>query len=73
YSVKELNLSAFNHCSNQLCVYINNDIPPIVSTESPIIQKKLDCKFYVPIGSVEVYKNADGWKEYADQIFGFSF
>lgn len=69
-SVKELDLGAFNYCSNQLCVYINNDIPPIVSTVPSI---KLDCKFYVPMGSVDVYKNAYGWEEYSDQIFGFSF
>ena len=28
---------------------------------------------YVPMESVEAYKAADGWKEYADQIFGYDF
>ena len=30
-------------------------------------------KFYVPHESVEAYKAADGWKEYADQISGYDF
>lgn len=30
-------------------------------------------KIYVPIGSVEAYKNAPGWEEYADQIIGYDF
>ncbi len=30
-------------------------------------------KFYVPHKSVEAYKAADGWKEYADQISGYDF
>ena len=28
---------------------------------------------YVPYESVDAYKNADGWKEYADQIKGYDF
>lgn len=69
-SVKELDLDAFSYCSNQLCVYINNNTPPVVLSLPSV---KLDCRFYVPMEFVDVYKNADNWKEYADQIFGFSF
>ena len=28
---------------------------------------------YVPITCVNDYKNADGWKEYADHIVGYDF
>ena len=28
---------------------------------------------YVPASSVEAYKSADGWKDYADKIVGYTF
>ena len=28
---------------------------------------------YVPVESVDAYKNADGWKEYANDIVGYDF
>lgn len=31
------------------------------------------AKIYVPTKSVNAYKTADGWEEYADQIFGYDF
>ncbi len=30
-------------------------------------------KIYVPTASVNAYKNADGWKEYASDIVNFNF
>ena len=27
-----------------------------------------DCPIYVPAGSVDVYKDAEGWSEYASRI-----
>lgn len=38
---------------------------PYILYESPTI--------YVPITCVDDYKNADGWKEYADHIVGYDF
>ena len=32
-----------------------------------------DRKIYVPQESVEAYKNADGWSNYADAIVGYDF
>lgn len=34
---------------------------------------KLDCTIYVPRESLDVYKSANGWKEYASQIEGYDF
>ena len=31
------------------------------------------AKIHVPVGSVDVYKTDDDWKEYADQIIGYDF
>ena len=30
-------------------------------------------KIYVPAASVEAYKAADGWSDYADYIVGYDF
>ena len=32
-----------------------------------------DRKIYVPMESVEAYKNAEGWSEYASSIEGYNF
>ena len=33
----------------------------------------LDCDIYVPAESVEAYKAAEGWSEYAAKIVGYNF
>ena len=35
--------------------------------------RKLDCDIYVPMASVEAYKRASGWSEYASYIVGYDF
>ena len=32
-----------------------------------------NCQIYVPLESVDAYKTAEGWSQYADQILGFDF
>ena len=32
-----------------------------------------NCKIYVPIDSVDTYKAANGWKDYAKDIVGYDF
>lgn len=32
-----------------------------------------NAKIHVPVESVDAYKNADGWKEHAEQIIGCDF
>ena len=32
-----------------------------------------EYKIYVPVASVDAYKNADGWSDYADRIVGYDF
>jgi hypothetical protein len=31
------------------------------------------AKIYVPMESVDAYKSAVGWKDYADKIVGYNF
>ena len=33
----------------------------------------IGCKIYVPSNSVDAYKAASGWKEYASDIEGYDF
>ena len=33
----------------------------------------LGPKIYVPMESVGAYRSADGWKDYANRIFGYYF
>ncbi len=49
-------------------------VPPSLGTDVFYIygdngKVKTPCKIYVPAASVEAYKSADGWSEYASQIY----
>ena len=35
--------------------------------------KPIGCKIYVPSNSVEAYKSAEYWSDYADYIEGYDF
>jgi hypothetical protein len=35
--------------------------------------KPIGCTIYVPTESVEAYKSASGWSEYASDIVGYNF
>lgn len=49
-------------------VYLKSVTPPLVGGT---INKS--SKIYVPIESVDAYKNAEGWSTYANQIYGYDF
>lgn len=51
-------------------IYCKNTIPPTISTNS--VGGNIET-IYVPISSVDAYKVADGWKDYADLINGCDF
>ena len=42
-------------------------VPP--SVQSNILSSSYNCKIYVPAGSVDAYKAANGWSTYASRIF----
>ncbi len=81
-SLTSLYAWAFLNCSNLTKVYCN-------PTDYPIALRKIhnmiwgswhafdgnaaDRKIYVPTESVDAYKAADGWKDYADAIVGYNF
>lgn len=63
---------AFYDCSSLTNVYCKATNPP-VGCSNMFDNNASDRKIYVPRESVEAYKNAEGWQEYADQIVGCDF
>ena len=68
---------AFRFCYALSCVYSLATTPPLaVVTDDGWLA--FDCNdierlIYVPSSSVEAYKLADGWIEYANSIVGYNF
>lgn len=65
--------SAFYDCSSLEDIYINNPTPPLCdeSNNSNTIfygVDKFNCKIHVPQGSVDLYKNANGWNQFLNII-----
>ena len=69
---------AFEYCTSLAEVYCKPITPPetpwlILWTWSAFNENASGRKIYVPTESVEAYKNAFGWWEYADSIVGYNF
>ena len=65
-NVIEINENAFYNCTNLKTVTVNAETPPKAFTlfnDSSTL-----TAIYVPAGSVEAYKAASGWSEFADKI-----
>ena len=76
-SVTSLGYMAFGGCSVLESVYCKATTPPVATYSSPswgaFANNAENRKIYVPAASVDTYKAADGWKEYADAIVGYDF
>ena len=83
-SVTTIGYATFAYCENLNTVYCKTINPPTIvdnngywfgfakEDESGNICN-IDCIIYVPTESVEAYKSAQGWSEYADSIVGYNF
>ena len=71
-SVTEIGLSAFEGCSSLTSVYCKATTPP-AGGSSMFYDNASGRKIYVPMESVEAYKSASYWKNYADYIEGYNF
>ena len=83
-SVTTIGYATFAYCENLNTVYCKTINPPTIvdnngywfgfakEDESGNICN-IDCIIYVPTESVEAYKSAQGWSEYADDIVGYNF
>ena len=47
-------------------IQIDMENPPAIRNSNTI---NPNCTIYVPDLAIETYKNAEGWRDYADQIF----
>ena len=61
-SVTAINPYAFSSCPNLKAMVVNNTTPMSISTPQSL------GTIFVPNESVDVYKVADGWSEFADRI-----
>lgn len=65
--VQHIRSNAFGWCSKLTSIYCKPTIPTSVASDT--FQYTPDeLKVYVPVGSGEAYKSAEGWKDYADMI-----
>ena len=65
-NVSVLNDYAFYSCNNLQIVKCYAMIPPMcVSTVFANVDKST-CKIYVPVGTLELYRNADVWKDFVN-------
>ena len=71
-SVTTIGSWAFDGCTNLTSVYCKATTPP--SLGSYVFRNNgSGRKIYVPTESVEAYKSATNWSEYADAIVGYDF
>ena len=71
---------AFHDCRSLTSVYCKAAIPPAGGSSMFSYYdyenggyKPIGCTIYVPMESVEAYKSASGWSDYADDIVGYEF
>ena len=65
-SVTTIGHNSFYYCSSLTSVTVNALTPPKLS--SYVFSNTNDCPIYVPAASVDVYKSASGWSDYASRI-----
>jgi len=58
---------AFNECRNLVSITVNATTPPTLG-DSAFYHTADRLRIYVPSESVEAYKTADGWRNYASII-----
>ena len=71
--VTSIGSGAFWDCCSLSKVYCKPKTPPIVGLEHVFAGNAYNRKIYVPTESLDAYKSADGWKDYADYIVGYDF
>jgi len=65
-SVTSIGIAAFQYCRSLTSITINAITPPTLG--SGVFDNTNNCPIYVPCNSLNAYKTASGWSEYADRI-----
>lgn len=63
-NLQEIQSDAFNGCSSLYYIHSLNPEPPLLNASAFYGVEKNECALVVPEGSVDAYRNADGWKEF---------
>ena len=71
-SVTSIGRETFRWCTSLKEVYCKPTTPPTGNYDM-FYNNASGCKIYVPRNSVEAYKSAKYWKDYADNIVGYDF
>ena len=72
-SVTTIGNDAFYKCYSLTSVYCKATTPPALGNSYVFDNNGSGRKIYVPAGSVNAYKSATRWSEYADAIVGYDF
>ncbi len=72
-SVTMIGDGAFSECSSLINIYCECTKPPCLSGSAFECHESVLNTIYVPAESVDVYKAADGWSNYASIIEGYTF
>ena len=72
-SVTSIGERAFYYCYSLTSVYCKATTPPALGGTDVFDDNGSGRKIYVPAESVEVYKSATRWNEYASAIVGYDF
>ena len=72
-SVTTIGDEAFYACTSLTSVYCKATTPPALGGPDVFDYNGSGRKIYVPTGSVEAYKSATNWSEYASAIVGYNF
>ena len=67
-----MSAGVFYDCANLGELYCMPTTPPQVGEEI-LTNCSAELKIYVPQGSVDVYKAAEGWSKYKEKIVGYDF
>ena len=65
-SVTSIGYYAFNNCSNLTSITCEAMIPSTISNSSTFHNVDKSIPVYVPASSVEVYRSANGWREFSN-------
>ena len=71
-SITSANCYSFNSCFSILKYVFNRTTPPTLARKDAFNNINSACKIYVPDGSVNAYKSATNWVNYANYIYPMS-
>ena len=72
-SVTAIGNEAFAYCDSLTSVYCKATTPPALDGPDVFDNNGSGRKIYVPAGSLNAYKSATNWSEYASAIVGYDF